>query len=65
MTTPGEPLQGQYTFLPQERVIFGVGSLSRLQDEVVRIGAVRALIITGNTLATHTDVIAGVAQALG
>jgi alcohol dehydrogenase class IV len=65
MTTSDEQLRGEYTFLPQERVIFGVGSLSRLQDEVARIGAVRALIITGNTLATQTDVIGGVVQALG
>jgi alcohol dehydrogenase class IV len=65
MTSPDGPLHGEYVFLPQERVIFGIGSLSRLQDEVARIGAVRALIITGNTLATQTDVITGVTQALG
>jgi alcohol dehydrogenase class IV len=65
MATADGPLHGEYLFLPQERVIFGVGSLSRLQDEVARIGAVRALIITGNSLAIHTDVIAGVTQALG
>jgi len=65
MTAPDGRLQGEYTFLPQERVIFGVGSLARLHDEVARIGAVRALVITGNTLATQTDVIASVAQALG
>ncbi len=65
MTPADRPLHGQYSFLPQERVIFGVGSISQLQDEVARIGAVRGLIITGNTLATQTDVIAGVAHALG
>jgi maleylacetate reductase len=65
MTTANGPLHGEYTFLPQERVIFGVGSLSRLQGEVARIGAVRALIITGTTLATQTDVISGVVHALG
>jgi alcohol dehydrogenase class IV len=65
MTASDEQLRGEYTFLPQERVIFGVGSLGRLPDEVTRIGAVRALIITGNTLATQTDIIASVVQALG
>lgn len=58
-------LQGEYTFLPQERVIFGAGSLARLTGEVERIGAARALIITGNTLATQTGVVDAVRQALG
>jgi alcohol dehydrogenase class IV len=65
MTALDGQLRGEYLFLPQERVIFGAGSLAQLHAEVARIGAARALIITGATLATKTDVIAGVAQALG
>jgi maleylacetate reductase len=65
MIASDQHLRGEYTFLPQEHVIFGLGSLARLQDEVMRIGAVRAMIITGRTLATQTDVIASVTQALG
>jgi maleylacetate reductase len=65
MAVPKGSLRGEYTFLPQERVIFGVGSLAQLPDEIARIGAVRALIVTGATLASETDVIVSVAQALG
>src|SRR4051812_1440077 len=65
MTASDQQLRGEYTVLPQEHVIFGLGSLARLHDEVVRIGAVRAMIITGRTLATQTDVITSVTQALG
>jgi maleylacetate reductase len=65
MAASNGPLRGEYTFLPQERVIFGVGSLAQLPEEIARIGAVRALIVTGATLASETDVIVSVAQALG
>lgn len=65
MASSPDLLQGEYTFLPQERVIYGVGSLSQLPEEIVRLGAVRALIITGASLATKTDVIASVSHALG
>jgi alcohol dehydrogenase class IV len=65
MSTSNVPLRGEYTFIPQERVIFGVGSLAQLPEEIARIGAVRALIVTGATLASETDVIVSVAQALG
>ncbi|MFL5805635.1 MAG: iron-containing alcohol dehydrogenase [Roseiflexaceae bacterium] len=65
MAASNGPLRGEYTFLPQERVIFGVGSLSQLPEEIARIGAVRALIVTGATLASETDVIVSVSQALG
>src|SRR5690348_1768441 len=65
MTAPDQELHGEYTFLPQEHVIFGLGSLARLHGEVMRVGAVRAMIITGRTLATQTDVVASVVQALG
>ncbi|HZU02788.1 MAG TPA: iron-containing alcohol dehydrogenase [Ktedonobacteraceae bacterium] len=57
-------LEGEYFFLPQEHILFGSGSLSGLADEVARVGGSRALIITGRSLATQTDVIASVTQAL-
>jgi alcohol dehydrogenase class IV len=58
-------LQGEYFFLPQEHILFGAGSLNSLADEVARLGGNRALIITGHSLATRTDVVDRVAQALG
>jgi alcohol dehydrogenase class IV len=58
-------MYGEYFFLPQEHVLFGVGSIESLADEVKRIGGQRALIITGRSLATQTDVIDRVKQALG
>lgn len=58
-------LQGEYTFLPQEHILFGVGSVNQLADEVKRLNCQRAIIITGHSLATQTDVVAKVEQALG
>src|SRR5690349_17186671 len=58
-------LQGEYFFLPQEHVIFGAGSLQSLADEVARVAGQRVLIITGQSLATQTDVVSRVEQALG
>ncbi len=60
-----DSLRGEYFFLPQEHVIFGVGSLGHLADEVKRVGGQRALLITGNSLATQSDVVTRVEQALG
>src|SRR5436305_13891885 len=57
-------LEGEYFFLPQEPVLFGSGSLSGLADEVTRVGGSRAMVITGRSLATQTDVIASVTRAL-
>ncbi len=58
-------LQGEYIFLPQEHVLFGISSLERLPNEVKRLEAKRALVITGQSLATQTDVLEKVVQALG
>jgi alcohol dehydrogenase class IV len=65
MAAADEHIQGEYRFLPQEHVVFGAGSLVRLAGEVERIGGARALIITGSSLATKTDVVASVVEALG
>ncbi len=51
--------------MPQEHVIFGANSINNLPDEVARLGGQRSLIITGRTLATQTDVIDRVREALG
>ncbi len=58
-------IQGEYFFLPQEHVLFGVGSLQRLPDEVRRVGGQRVLLVTGNSLATQTDVVKRVVEVLG
>src|SRR5260370_33317598 len=56
----GQFMQGQqttisdYFFLPQEHVLFGIGSLDKLADEVKRLGGQRALVITGQSLASKT-----------
>lgn len=57
-------LQGEYFFLPQDHIIFGAGSLNSLADEIARVGGQRALIITGQSLATQTNVVTRVTQAL-
>ncbi len=60
-----DTLAGEYFFLPQEHVVFGAGSLARLADEVRRVGGQRVFLITGNSLATQSDVVTRVEQALG
>jgi maleylacetate reductase len=56
---------GEYFFLPQEHVMFGTGSVAELANEVARIGRQRALVITGHSLATRTNVVERVIKALG
>ena len=58
-------IHGDYFFLPQEHILFGVGSLQRLPEEVRRVGGQRVLLVTGNSLATQTNVVEQVIQALG
>jgi 3-oxoacid CoA-transferase len=57
--------QGEYIVLPQDHIIFGAGSLSRLAEEVKRLGGQRVLLITGQSLATKTDIVERVKTALG
>lgn len=57
--------RGEYTFLPQERIHFGAGSLERLAAEVELAGSRRAFVITGRTLATQTPLIRRVEAILG
>jgi alcohol dehydrogenase class IV len=58
-------LQGAFTFLPQERVIFGKGAVAQLAAEIDRLGCQRAFVITGTTIATKTDLLARVQEILG
>jgi alcohol dehydrogenase class IV len=58
-------LQGAFTFLPQERVLFGKGSVAQLASEIDRLGCQRAFVITGTTIATKTDLLRRVQEALG
>ncbi len=60
-----DTLSGEYFFLPQEHIIFGAGSLTHLADEVRRVGGQRVLLITGNSLATQSDVVTRIEQVLG
>jgi alcohol dehydrogenase class IV len=58
-------LRGAFTFLPQERVIYGAGSLAQLSAELDRLGCRRAFVITGTTIATKTDLLAQLREILG
>ncbi len=57
--------QGEYIFLPQEKVIYGAGSLARLAAEADRLACRRALVVTGRTLAAQTPLIRKVESLLG
>ena len=60
-----DTLHGAYFFLPQEHIVFGAGSLTQLADEVKRVGGQRAFLITGKSLATQSNVVNRIEQALG
>jgi alcohol dehydrogenase class IV len=47
-----EPMAGEYVLTQLERVVFGAGSVARLGDELDRLGASRAVVVTGRTLST-------------
>jgi alcohol dehydrogenase len=64
MTQAGDR-QGEFNFLPLEKVLYGAGCLGRLPGEVDRLGGRRALVITGRTLATETPLIHKVETLLG
>jgi maleylacetate reductase len=54
---------GTHTFLPTEKVHFGAGSLSRLEEEARSSG--RAFVVTGRTLNERTGLIRRVEESLG
>lgn len=59
------PPAGTFQFLPVDRVRFGPGCLRQLGAELDRIGLRRVLVITGTSIATRTDLLWYVEQALG
>ncbi len=65
MLATAQGAQGEYIFLPQEKVIYGAGSLARLAAETDRLACRRALVVTGRTLATQTPLIGAVESLLG
>ena len=56
---------GLYSFLPQERVVWGRPAAEAVAAEVARRGAARVFLLASRSLATATGVVAGVEQALG
>ncbi len=58
-------MQGEYVSLPQEKVIYGSGSLQKLANETERLERKRALIITGRSIANKTPLIDRVSAVLG
>lgn len=59
------PLQGLFTLLPIEDVHYGPGCISGLEAALARRGIGRALLITGHTLATRTDLVDRVLACAG
>ena len=59
-----DPLSGEYPFTQLERVVFGAGSVGRLGGELDRLGASRAVVVTGRTLAASA-LVTRVTAALG
>lgn len=58
-------LKGSYEILPMARVIYGPGQIAQLPAQADALGAKRALIITGNTLATQTELVDQLRGVLG
>ncbi len=58
-------VSGEYTYLPIERVYFGSGSISKLASELDRIGSKRPFLVTGQSIAQKTDLIARLEHAAG
>jgi alcohol dehydrogenase len=54
---------GEYTYLPIERVHLGSGCISKLASELYRIGSKRPFLVTGQSIAQKTDLIARIEHA--
>lgn len=57
--------RGSFWYLPLDVVHYGPGSLDRLASEVARLKAERAFAITGQSVATRTDLIGRIRDRLG
>ncbi|MEE8172675.1 MAG: iron-containing alcohol dehydrogenase [Alphaproteobacteria bacterium] len=60
-----QELNGQFAMLPMDDVHFGSGSVEKLGAALEQYGVERAVIITGNSLAQKTDLVARVEAAAG
>lgn len=58
-------ITGDYQFLAQDRVTFGVPAALAVADSVARLGKRRVLIVTSKTLNRGTDVVNAIAKKLG
>ncbi len=58
-------IPGVYSFLPQERVVWGRPAAEAVLEEVERRGAGRVFLLSSHSLATKTPVVEAVAAALG
>ena len=63
--TPVQQLTGDFTPSAVPRVVFGRGAVERLPEEVERLGARRALVVSSRTLAEKSDAVARVTALLG
>lgn len=64
-STTAQPKTGEYTYLPIERVHFGTGCVSRIRDELDRLGSKRPFVITGESIATKTGLVNRLAEYAG
>jgi len=46
---------GEFAYLPLQRVVYGEGSTALLAREIDRLGRTRALLVTGTTISSKTD----------
>src|SRR5680860_1151089 len=58
-------LSGEYLYLPMQKVCFGPSSLDQLPAEVNRLGGRRPFLITGQSIATNTNLIERIVGMLG
>ena len=64
MPAPAQ-LQGEFNPTVQSRIVFGRGKVSSLPEELERLGARRALLLSGKSVAEQTDTVRQVAALLG
>ena len=60
-----QPLERSFQLLPMDNVTSGAGCIAQLDATLARYGIERALVITGTTLATKTDLVDRVVKASG
>jgi maleylacetate reductase len=63
--TEKSDVRGAFTFLPIEDVYYGVGAIDSLEATLAQHNINRGLLITGNTLATKTDLVDKVMASCG